>query len=58
MRAVAARVGLRPPRIYGLMAKGMFPKPVKIHGRSVAWFSHEVDQWLATRPRAGEGSAA
>lgn len=26
--------------------KGLFPKPVRLGGRSVAWLRHEVDAWI------------
>lgn len=28
-----------------------FPKPVKV-GKSIAWRSDEVDEWIESRPRA------
>lgn len=31
-----------------------FPKPVQIADGSVGFFEHELDQWLAARPRVGE----
>ena len=48
---VASRVGLHRQRIYALIRRGEFPAPVRIHGRSVAWHAHEVDAWIASRPR-------
>jgi len=33
------------------MRAGRFPAPIEIGTRSVGWFEHEVDAWLASRPR-------
>lgn len=32
--------------------KGLFPKPINLGGRSVAWLAHEVDAWIASRAEA------
>jgi prophage regulatory protein len=29
------------------MRKGLFPKPIRLGGRSVAWLAHEVDAWAS-----------
>jgi prophage regulatory protein len=41
--------------IYAQMAKNMFPAPVKIGLRSVAWKAEEIREWLDNRPRAAYG---
>lgn len=28
-----------------------FPRPVSLGARAVGWYSHEIDEWLANRPR-------
>ena len=50
---VQARVRLSTSRIYGLMATGDFPRPIKIATRSVAWKESEIDAWIRSRPLGG-----
>ncbi len=33
------------------VAAGTFPQPVKLGPRSIGWFEHEIDEWLANLPR-------
>jgi prophage regulatory protein len=42
-------------QIYALMAKGEFPRPVKIGEQAVGWYEDEIEQWQAKRPRATGG---
>ncbi len=35
--------------LYGAMAEGRFPRPVRIGSGRVAWVSSEVQQWIADR---------
>ena len=57
--SVTDRVGLSRPSIYRLMGEGRFPRPFKVGIRGVRWRSLEIEEWLATRERAGsEPSAA
>ena len=48
---VAARVGLSKGSIYRLARNDEFPKPVKLSTWASAWYAHEVEQWLQSRPR-------
>ena len=41
--------GLARSTLYEAIAKGEFPKPIKIHGNAVGWVSQEVDQWMSDR---------
>ncbi len=43
------RVPFCRSQLYALIAKGKFPKPVKIGERAVAWRSTEIDAWIARR---------
>ncbi len=36
-------------RIYALMGKGAFPKPITLGTMSVAWLEVEVRDWIASR---------
>ncbi len=58
-RQVEARCGLSTSSIYRLMREGLFPEPIRIGRRAVRWPTSEIDEWLATRPRAtGDRPAA
>jgi prophage regulatory protein len=46
---VQKRVPRSRSRIYEDMAKGEFPRPVKLGPRSVAWLESDIDAWLAAR---------
>lgn len=54
---VLDRLKLSRSQIYALMARGEFPKPLKI-GRSARWSSQELEVWveakLSARPSASE----
>ena len=38
--------------IYRLMRADSFPKPIRVGLRAVRWKESEIDEYLATRPRA------
>ncbi len=46
---VEARTGLAPSTMYYFISKGDFPKPVKLGARSVAWYEHEIEEWISSR---------
>lgn len=48
--------GLSCSTIYALMARGDFPKPVRLTGRAVGWREEDIDAWLASRPVSPMGS--
>ena len=52
-RKVKERTGLSGATIYRKIARGEFPRPVILGPNSRGWFSNEIDDWLASRPRAG-----
>lgn len=47
--AVENLTGLSRSTIYDLMAKGAFPRPVKLTAKAVAWPQSLIVQWLAER---------
>lgn len=49
IREVMSVTGLSRSSIYKYISLGMFPKPVKIGERAVAWASDEIDAWVITR---------
>jgi len=46
---VKARTGLSRSSIYQFIRDGMFPSPVKLSPRAVAWVSSEIQAWLEAR---------
>lgn len=47
--------------LYGSMAKGTFPRPIKLGQNSVAWLRADLARWLAGKlavARAAEAEAA
>ncbi|MXX53845.1 MAG: AlpA family transcriptional regulator [Dehalococcoidia bacterium] len=59
VRQVQKVTGLSRTTIYRLMDLEEFPRPVKISasGRAVRWIESEIEEWIASRPRA-EGVTA
>lgn len=49
---VEQEVGLKKSAIYDYMAKGTFPKPVRLGRRAVAWRASEIEKWKAEREPA------
>ena len=47
--AVLAQHGRCAASIYGDIKKGLFPKPVRIGARAVAWPAHEISTLNAAR---------
>ena len=45
---VQKRTGYPTSTLYDLMAKGRFPKPVKLSSRAVGWLETEVNDHIAT----------
>ncbi len=45
--------GLRKSAIYYLMAANLFPRPVRLGMRAVAWRQSELHAWQISRPRGG-----
>ena len=54
-REVEALTGLSKPTIYRQVHAGTFPRPVKLGERAVGWRANEINEWLASRERAGFG---
>lgn len=50
--AVESITGLARSTIYDLMAKGLFPRPVRLTGKAVAWPESKITEWLASRAAA------
>ncbi len=46
LAAVEEKTGLRQTKIYSDMAKGLFPKQVRLGPKSVGWIEDEVDAYI------------
>ena len=51
LKEVAKRTGLSRSTIYQMLSSGTFPQPIKLGERAIAFYEHEVDDWLANKPR-------
>ena len=51
-KQIEAKIGLSCSTIYAMMARGDFPKPIKLGRRAVAWRSEDIEEWLLKRERA------
>lgn len=50
--AVEEKTGLSRSSIYELMDRDLFPRPIRIGRRAVAWRESDIEAWLASRPIA------
>lgn len=55
LKSVLDKTGDSRSGLYLKIAKGIFPSPIKISSRSVAWLGDEVDQWIEQRIIATRG---
>lgn len=55
---VREMTGLSRTRIYELERLGRFPRRRKLSERACAWIEGEVQDWIRSRPVAGNGEAA
>jgi prophage regulatory protein len=46
---VLRRVGKCRSGLYRAINAGLFPRPIKLSDRAVAWLEWEVEQWLCDR---------
>lgn len=52
---VSERYGLPPSTLYDWIAKGLFPKPIPLGRRAVAWSVDELEAWERARAAARGG---
>ena len=50
---VLSRLHISHATLYRMVARGEFPRPVRLGPRAVGWFEAEVGEWLVSRERAG-----
>jgi prophage regulatory protein len=48
-KTLEAKLGLSCSTIYALMAKGKFPRPIKLGIRAVGWKSEDIKRWVEER---------
>ena len=53
LRQALSVTGLSKATIYRLLNVGAFPRPIRLSERAVGWRTEEIDEWLASRERAG-----
>lgn len=46
IKEVMDRTGLGRSTVYKYMNHGLFPKPIKLGTRAVAWVESEVEAWI------------
>ena len=54
---VEQTTGLPRATIYDKIAKGMFPRPIKLGERSVGWLETEIIAWQQARVAERDGTA-
>lgn len=52
---IRTRYGIPTSTMYNWIKRGIFPKPIKIGLRKVAWRAEDIEAWLAERERQGQG---
>ena len=55
IKKVSQITGLGRSTIYGRVAEGTFPKPIKIGQRSSAWLDSEIQNWIEDRIAISRG---
>lgn len=56
--AVLGTTGLSNSTLYDLIARGKFPRPIKITERSTGWIEDEVREWVEKRIAESRQDAA
>lgn len=47
--------GLSRSTLYDMIAKGSFPKPIRLGKRAVGWRESQINEWLTEREAASNG---
>ena len=55
---VLKRTGFGKAWIYRLINEGLFPQPIKIGSRAIAFVESEVDEWIASAIERSRKNAA
>ena len=51
-------LGVRRTTIYKWLAAGIFPEPIRLGPRVVAWRREDIVKWIAEQPRAQRRDSA
>jgi prophage regulatory protein len=54
---VKEKTQLSRSTIYRLASQGKFPTPIRLAENSVGWYADEIEEFLASRPRASQREA-
>ena len=49
LKEVIDLTGIKTSTIYKLIARGDFPKQIKLTNRSVGWSSKDIEAWIQSR---------
>ena len=49
LEEVMSVTGFKRSSVYKYVALGLFPKPVRLTGKSVGWVSVEIEDWIKAR---------
>lgn len=49
LKSVLDKTGDSKAGLYSKLARGVFPKPIKLSDRAVGWLESEVEQWISDR---------
>lgn len=49
LNQVKQQTGMSRSLIYKMMSEGRFPKQIRLGSRSVGWFAHSINEFLASR---------
>ncbi|GAA4643974.1 hypothetical protein GCM10023115_19340 [Pontixanthobacter gangjinensis] len=55
LESVEDRIGLKKSKIYDMIGRGQFPRPVKL-GACNAWPENEILAWIADRVKEREAA--
>jgi prophage regulatory protein len=54
-KKVEELTSLSKSSLYRLMSDGIFPKPIRLGSKSVAWLKSDVEAWIDDRISASKG---
>lgn len=49
---VISRVGLSRSQVYAMIARGEFPKQIRLSPRTSGWIESDIEAWIDERRRA------
>lgn len=49
IQAVIDKTGLPKASIYREMARGRFPRPIKLSEKAIGWRDSDIDEWIEQR---------